>query len=91
VVKEKLQRYQNLVRSQAWEELVKIGEGQLNVRKNMLESMSVRTQEDIADYNFAKGEIGGIKLFLSFPDLLIEEAKEILGESTESEDGSDTE
>lgn len=74
----RLQRYQNLVKSQGWEELVRIGEAQLANRRRMLDGMQVRTQEEVADYNWARGEIKGIELFLAFPQLLIEDAHEAI-------------
>lgn len=85
--------YQSLVKSAGWEGLVELGKGQLEVRKNLIQEMDVKTQEDIAEFNFAKGEIAAIKLFLTFPDLLIENLKETMQDEypEEFEDGDGTE
>lgn len=82
----KLQRYRNLAKSLAWEELVEIGNAQIETRKNLLFNLRVTDFESMAEQNFARGEIEGIRLFLTFPDLLIETAKESLNAPDEDEE-----
>jgi hypothetical protein len=40
--------------------------------------MAVEDMAGVAKYNYAKGEKDAIKLFLTFPELLIENLKETL-------------
>jgi len=91
-IRAKLQEYQSLVKSQAWAGLVNLGNEQLEVRRNLLNDLKVKDIEGIADFNYAQGEIAAIKLFLSFPEILIEHAKEVIeDEDYDEEDGSSDE
>ena len=45
--------------------------------------------ETMAEHNFTHGERAAIKLFLSFPELLIESVEEELNDVLEEEDGED--
>jgi hypothetical protein len=80
VVRSKLQGYRSLVKFQAWEELVELAHEQITVRENQRAGMDVKTQSDVADFNFLKGEIGALKLFVNFPQILIDTAEEDLDE-----------
>jgi hypothetical protein len=87
----KLQVYRNLVKSAGWVALVELANGQIEVRKNLLNDLEIKEISGIADFNYAKGEIAAIRLFLSFPDLLVENIKETLHDEfpdEEREDGS---
>ena len=50
--------------------------------------MLVRTQEEVAEFNQARGEIMGVRLFLSFPEILKSNAEEIINEYEARKNGS---
>jgi hypothetical protein len=82
--REQLQRWQNLVKSQAWEELVELGKAQIANRERMIFAMDVESIESMAKFNLAKGEILGIRLFLSLPEIFVDELLEELNVSSEA-------
>ena len=71
----------SLVRSRGWALLDKIGDEQVRNREVHLANMDVGSLETMAERNVLKGEKDGVKLFLSFPQLLIDAAEEVVKEN----------
>lgn len=58
---------------------------QLQNRDVHLASLIVQEMKEVAEHNYLRGERDGIRLFLSIPDLLIEQAEEELENVDEDE------
>lgn len=70
--------YQNLVKSPGWEQLAKYVQDQIDQRRNQLELTPHTELGGVLMDQYLKGEIAGLRLFLSIPDTVIQESKAII-------------
>jgi len=70
---ETLRKFRNLVQSEGWAELRRIGEAQAAQR--IREISGPTTMENIGEHNFSKGEANGIRTLLVLPNSVIEGAE----------------
>ena len=85
-----LGQFRSLVKSRGWEQLVEYGNAQVAFRTNELILNPSTSLADLANQEYLKGEIAGIRLFLSMPDTIIEANKAYLTAIKEDEDGKDS-
>lgn len=74
--------FQELAKSKGWDRLRKYAEAQLGQRRTERENMSGSLDVMIAS-EYLNGEISGIRLFMSFPEILISDFDEQLEELKE--------
>ena len=78
---------QNLTKSLGWALLVRYGASQVDGRSLTIINTLACDPEGLAQENFGKGEISGIKLFFSFPQTLLEN---IDVDTSETNNGGDS-
>lgn len=70
-----------LLADEGWKELSKIGHEQANLRQEIL--LSSRTRPEGPSDDFLKGAIYGIRLLLTTPHIIMEQAKQLHDERAE--------
>ena len=78
--REILHGFRNLVKSQAWGHLEKLGIEQCALRLNRVGVNPLKSFDDALMENYEKGERSGIALFLHIPATIIEQFEEELKE-----------
>lgn len=90
---ETIHAMQSLQAHQGWMALMRIAEGQRELRQQEL--MKPRAQQDHAEGEFLKGELMGIDLFMRLPQVLQAQAQEMmklhLARASEEDDTSEME
>ncbi len=84
-----MQEFQNLVKSPAWDRLVKYANAQVETRRRSVNG-PIKTEEDRAEANFTLGEAAGIELFIKMPGILVETAQAIVDKATEEQENGDS-
>lgn len=79
-VRRTLHRFHSLVRSPGWAELREVALAQIATRQN-LNLGPIKDTSGIYEQEYRKGEVAGIQLFLSLPDIQIDTSEAILGEA----------
>lgn len=74
---------EQLLATPGWKTLKAIGMGQTSIREN--EVLLKPTENPLAQ-EYQKGEIQGIKLFLQYPETVLENAKAVIEASNPQED-----
>lgn len=71
---------EQLISSPGWKTIVQIAKGQLNLREN--EILLKPTENPLAQ-EYQKGEVQGIKLFVQYPETVLENAKAVIDSTKE--------
>lgn len=82
------QEFQELVKCKGWDRLHSYGESQLEYRRQQREGMS-GSLDKMIESEFINGEVSGIRLFLQFPEILMNDFDEQLQELIEESKDDD--
>ena len=87
-MRDQLSALQSLVKSPGWELLVKIAEGQIGLRENIMNEQKIQSVKEMCEFNYVMGERDGIRLWTNLPtfhaDMLQSDIVKLAGEN---EDG----
>lgn len=82
---EQLQALRQLLKSPGWELLAKHAEMQISTRTDHVMLVPLESTSKLPAQEFMKGEAAGIRLFIAFPETLIEIAKAVIDERKRNE------
>jgi hypothetical protein len=73
---------EQLTSSPVWKEIVAVAKSQLQARENQI---LLKPTENPLAQEYQKGEVQGIKLFVQYPETLLENAKAVIDSTMEKD------
>lgn len=75
-----------LVKSSGWARLLRVAQEQVDTRTNTLILTPLESMDRMFEQEFKKGEISGIRLFLSLPESAVESLSQQVKEMQDAEE-----